>query len=151
MHAECPHCSGTFAFWHGTEEDALPAAERALALNPKLPEAHCVKARYLDDEGRSEEAERQIQTALELAPDSWEANRELGSFLYRHGRIEEAIPYFGKSASLMESDTSSASMLIAYYSAIGDKTRLREAAQLAIRRAERALRAQLVAKRVWPR
>jgi len=126
-------------FWHGTEEDALPAAERALALNPELPEAHCVKARYLDDEGRREDAERQIRTALTLAPQSWEANREMAAFLYRHGRTTEAIPFFEKAASAMESDTSSAAMLTSCYQAVGDEPKLREAAELCVKRAERAI------------
>ena len=126
-------------FWYGTEEDALPAAERALALNPKLPEAYCVKARYLEDEGRSEEAEHQIGTALELAPESWEANREMAAFLYRHGRIPEAIPFFEKAASLMESDTSSAAMLTSCYQAVGNERELRRAAQQCVRRAEQAI------------
>ena len=126
-------------FWHGSEEDALPAAERALALNADLPEAHCVKARYLDDEGRSAEAEQQIRTALCLAPDSWEGNREMAAFLYRHGRIREAIPFFEKAASTMESDTSSAAMLTSCYQAIGDDRNLHAAAQICVQRAERAI------------
>ena len=126
-------------FWHGTEEDALPAAERALALNPKLPEAHCVKARYLEDEGRPDEAERHIWMALELAPESWEANREMAAFLYRHGRISEAAAFFEKAASTMESDTSSAAMLTSCYQAVGDKEKLRDAAQLCVTRAEQAI------------
>ncbi len=56
-------------FWHAKNEDPLPAAERALEIDPKLAEAHCVKARYFEDEGRAEEAERQIKTALELNPE----------------------------------------------------------------------------------
>jgi len=126
-------------FWYGTEEDALPAAERALALNPKLPEAHCVKGRYLEDQGLVEQAERQIRTALDLAPESWEANRELASFLYRHGRIPEAIAYFDKAAAMMETDTSSAAMLISCYRAMGMGEKLGEAARLCVARAERAI------------
>ena len=126
-------------FWYGNKEDALPAAERALALNPKLPEAHCVKARYLEDEGLFNQAERQIRIALDLSPASWEANRELASFLYRHSRISDAIPFFDKAASMMETDTSSAAMLLSCYQAMGDREKLREAAQLCVARAERAI------------
>jgi adenylate cyclase len=126
-------------FWHGAEEDALPAAERALALNPQLPEAHCVKGRYLEDEGQSEEAERHIRSALALAPESWEANREMAAFLYRHGRNREAIPFFDKAASMMETDTSSAGMLMSCYQAVGNKKKLLDAASLCVGRAERAI------------
>ena len=126
-------------FWHGRQEDALPAAERALELNAKLPEPHCVKGRYLEEEGRFEEAERQIRMAIELAPNSWEANRELAHFLFRHARIPEATPFFEKAASQMESDTSSALMLTCCHNAAGNHAKLREAAQLCAKRAERAI------------
>ena len=43
----------------------LPAADRALEMNSALPEAHCIKARYLEEEGRADEAENQIRTALQ--------------------------------------------------------------------------------------
>jgi adenylate cyclase len=39
-------------FVHGRDENALAAAERALTINPGLPEAHCIKARYLEEEER---------------------------------------------------------------------------------------------------
>ena len=126
-------------FWHGKEENALPAAERALAINPDLPEAHCIKARYLEDEGRAEEAEQQIKTALKLDPDSWEVNREAARMLFRHGHLREAIPYFEKAASLMDTDWHNPGMLITCYKAVGDKTKLRQAARTTLERAERAI------------
>ena len=39
-------------FWHGLEVDPAPAAEKALAINPDLAEAHCVKAHLLEEQGR---------------------------------------------------------------------------------------------------
>ena len=97
-------------FWHAREEDALPAAERAIEINPALPEAHCVKARYLEEEGRAEEAEKQVRTALKLDPESWEVNREAARMLFRHGHIVEAIPFFEKAASLVDTDWNSPMM-----------------------------------------
>ena len=126
-------------FWYGRDEDALPAAERAIALNPRLPEGHCVKARYLEDAGRTDEAEQQMRFALEQAPESWEANREVASFFYRQGRIAEGIPFFEKASALMESDTSSAAMLTSSYKAVGDTEKLRGAALLTVKRAERVI------------
>ena len=126
-------------FWHGTEDDALPAAERALALDPTLPEPRCVKGRYLEEEGNPEEGERQIRSALELAPKSWEANREMAAFLYRRNRRHEAIAFFEKAALIMENDTSSVGMLISCYRATGNAEKLREAAEICVSRAERAI------------
>ena len=127
-------------FWHARgDEKALPAAERALEINPNLPEAHCIKARYLEEEGKREEAEFQIRTALQLGPDSWEVNREAGRMFFRHGHIREAIPYFEKAASLMDSDYANPGMLMSCYNAIGDREGVRRAAKICLERAERAI------------
>jgi len=126
-------------FWHGKDEDALAAAERALAINPSLPEALCIQARYLEEEGRGEEALRQIRVALEINPESWEVNREAARMLFRHGKFDQATPYFEKAASLMDSDWHNPSMLITCYNSTGDKAALRRAAKTALERAERAI------------
>jgi adenylate cyclase len=126
-------------FVHGQEQNALPAAERALEINPKLAEAHCVKARYVEEEGQADEAEHQMRTALKLDPDSWEVNRETARMLFRQGRISDAIPFFEKGASLMDSDWSNPMMLITCYDSTGHKDQMRKAAQMALERVERAL------------
>jgi len=74
-------------FWHGKEANALPAAERALAIKPDVPEALCVKARYLEEQGDQEEANALIDAALRGDPESWEVNREAARMLFRQGRI----------------------------------------------------------------
>jgi len=126
-------------FWHGKDEDALASAERALAINPNLPEALCIQARYLEEEGRGEEALRQVRAAGQLNSESWEVNREAARMLFRHGNFADAIPYFEKAGSLMESDWHNPSMLITCYNSIGDKTALNRAAKTALERAERAI------------
>ncbi len=126
-------------FWHARDADPLPAAERALALDPKLAEAHCVKARYLEDEGRADEAERQIKTALELDPDSWEANREAARMLFRHGHVREAVPFFEKAGALVDSDWHNPMMAAGCYRGIGEIDTAREKAKMALERTERAV------------
>jgi adenylate cyclase len=123
-------------FFHGLDENALPAAERALEINPNLPEAHCIKARYLEEDGRAEEAEKQVRTALKLDPDSWEGNRETARILFRSGHIRESIPFFEKAASLMDTDWRNAAMLVGCYRAIGEDAQVRRAAKTAILRVE---------------
>jgi len=125
-------------FWHAKNDDPLPAAERALEIDPKLAEAYCVKARYLEDEGRAEEAEKQIRTALELNPESWEVNREAARMLFRHSHLSEAIPFFEKAASLMDADWHNPMMLISCYKAVGDDAQALRAAAMTLERAQRA-------------
>ena len=126
-------------FWHGKDANALPAAERALSIKPNLPEALCVKARYLEEEGQQEEANRLIDVALAGNPDSWEVNREAARMLFREGRIAESIPYFERASSLVSSDYYNPVMLMTCYQATGDRESLTRAARLTFERAERAL------------
>ena len=126
-------------FWHGKDANALPAAEHALSIKPDLPEALCVKARYLEEEGQQKKANSLIEAALGGNPDSWEVNREAARMLFRQGRVAESIPYFEKAASLVSSDYYNPAMLMTCYMAIGDKEASKRAAKLAFERSERAL------------
>jgi adenylate cyclase len=126
-------------FWHARDENALPAAERALEINPNMPEALCIKARYLEEEGKREEAEQQIQMAMQLGPDSWEVNREAGRMYFRHGHTRDAIPFFEKAASLMDTDYSNPGLLMSCYYSIGDQEGVKRAAKLCLERTERAI------------
>ena len=127
-------------FWHGIEEeDALPAAERALALDPDIAEAYCVKARYLQDEGKVAEANEALATAVRLDPDNWEVNKEVAFLTFRQGRIADAVPFFEKAAELMDTDFHDSNMLVTCYAALGDRDNLRRVATLTVERAERAV------------
>jgi adenylate cyclase len=123
-------------FFHGLDENALPAAQRALEINPDLAEANCIKARYLEEEGRGEEADAQIRNALKLDPESWEVNREAARILFRSGHIRESIPFFEKAASLMDTDWRNPAMLITCYRSIGEETKARDAAKTSVARVE---------------
>jgi len=126
-------------FWHGRDAHALPAAERALAIDPELAEVRCVKARYLEEEGKQEEADREIAEALRLDPESWEVNREAARMMFREGRIREAVPFFEKAASLMDSDWHNSSMLMSCYHGPGDEENLLRVARMTLERAQAAL------------
>ena len=126
-------------FWHGMDADPQLAADRALAINPNLAEAHCVKAHLLEEEGRPDEATAEIETAVRLDPESWEVNREAARLIFRQGRIADSIPYFEKAAALMESDWHNPSMLITCYQGIGDQEQLVRVARMASERTEKAI------------
>ena len=125
-------------FWHGHDENAMPAAERALALNPDLAEPHCVIARYREEESPAE-AVKEIEEALRLDPESWEVNREAARLIFRQGRLEESIPFFEKAAALTDSDWHNPAMLFACYRKTGDEKNLRRVMKLVLERTERAL------------
>src|SRR5580700_4809706 len=60
---------------HGRGDNGLAAAEQALFLDARMAEAHAVKARICAEEGRLEEAESEIQIALQIDPESFEVNK----------------------------------------------------------------------------
>lgn len=60
----------------------MAAAERALAINPELAEAHAIKAQILLSGGDPVAAEAAVATALDLGPDSYEVNRTAGRLNY---------------------------------------------------------------------
>jgi adenylate cyclase len=129
-------------FWHGKDVNALPAAEHALAIRADLPEALCVKARYLEEQGQQEEANALIDTAVQRAPDSWEVNREAARMLFREGRVAESIPYFERASALVSSDYYNPAMLMTCYESTGNSEGRKGAAKLSFERAERALSAE---------
>lgn len=126
----------TFA---GSDDDGTQAAERALAIDPTIAEAHCVHARQAYEQGRFEEADQLLARALALEPDSWEVNRETARILYFERRFDEAVKYYEHAVSLDETDYHTWSMLCSTYEVLGNAAGARHAAEMAVAGAERAL------------
>jgi len=120
-------------------DDGLAAADRALALDPGLPEAHAIKARILSEDGHYAAASAQLDTALRLDPESYEVNRSMAFFCFRQHRMQEAVCHYEKAMALMETDIHSGSMLISCYNALRNVDGARRIAQVTLSRAERAL------------
>jgi adenylate cyclase len=120
-------------------DDGLVAAERALALDPNLPEAHAVKARILADIGSHDEASAEIDIALGQDADSYEVIRSAAYLSYRRQRVEDAIRYWERATHLMETDINSPAMLMSCYVAVGDREAARRSARIALSRAEKAV------------
>jgi adenylate cyclase len=120
-------------------EEGMAAAERALALDPKLAEAHAIKAQLLLQAGDADSAAAEVAIALDLAPESYEVNRSAGRLNYQLNHYEDAARFYEKAATLMDADVNSASMLISCYTALGDTAATRRAAQLTLKRSELVL------------
>jgi adenylate cyclase len=127
-------------FDHGkNSDDGLASAERALALDANLAEAHAVKAKILAEHGRHDEAATEINIALRLNPESYEVNRAAAYLRFRQQRINEAIGYYEKSMSLMETDLNSGSMLLTCYNAVGNSQAALRTARVTQARVEKML------------
>ena len=120
-------------------EEGLAAAERALTIDPHLPEAHAARAKHLGEQERYDEAFAALEQALALDPHSYEAKETAGLISYRQNRIDDAIAHYEHAAQLMPSDFGSVGMLIGCYGATGEVEKARQAATSALARAEAAL------------
>jgi adenylate cyclase len=122
-------------------EWGLAAAERAIALDPKLAEAHAAMSSALRISGKNDEAVRAAEISVSLDPSSFEANLNLGVSFLNAGRFQDAIVFLEKSTLLMPTSFAAAGMLASSYAALGDKEGERRAASLGVARAEQALAA----------
>jgi len=123
----------------GQGDDGMAAAERALALDRNLAEAHAVKARILSEGGGHDDASAEIEVALRLDPESYEVNRAAAYLRFRQKRLHESILHFEKALALMETDVSSANMLMTCYLAVGAGEAAHRAGQITLERAQKTL------------
>ena len=125
----------------GKEEldDGLAAANRAIELDGSIAEAYLPRAWHLAMHGRDADAQKELEAALRLNPDSWEANKEAARLYYRHGKIDEATHHLERATALAETDFHSRGMLSALYLARGEHDRARQCAAKMIEYVQMAL------------
>jgi adenylate cyclase len=126
-------------FTHRREGDGgLKAIEHALALEPSA-EAHAIKSKILWRQGRHDEAFAEIEVALQLDPDSFEANRTAGLWNMRKRQFENAIRHYERALTRNEADFHTTSTLCTCYMAIGDRMAASRVAKIAVSQAEKIL------------
>jgi adenylate cyclase len=129
---------GNLRLFHGRKNDGgMAAAERALALDPTLAEAHAARAQILGREMRSDEALSEIDIALRLDPESYDVNAAAARVFLSVRRYDEAIARYEKAASIMEDDYATTGMLISWYKAVGDGEAAKRTARRCLASAER--------------
>ncbi|ADZ71185.1 tetratricopeptide repeat protein [Polymorphum gilvum] len=84
-------------------EEVLAAAEKAVALNPGLAEAHNMKAIALNRLGRDTEAEEIFRFLIAAHPRHADAHRNYGVLLRDRGDHKEALRFF-EAAALLDPD-----------------------------------------------
>jgi adenylate cyclase len=127
-------------FFFGREsEHAEVSADRAIAVDPKIPEAFAVKARIAAEGADFEQANLLIGKALQFGPESWEVHREAAraAMLQRH--IDDAAGHYEKAVELIESDFHSWAMLAMCYQAQGNREGVLRGAQMMHSQAEKVL------------
>ncbi len=122
-----------------SKEDGQEAANRAIALDPKLADAHAALGAAHQGQGRYEIGLEACEQALRLDPDSYDGNRVAGMCCIALRRYEDAIRYLEKAASVVEAEFTAASFAVQCYEATGDLDGVREAAKRALARVEKVI------------
>jgi adenylate cyclase len=76
---------------------------------------------------------------LRLDRESYEVNRAAADLRFRQGRPDEAIPYYEKSMSLMETDLRSGALLLTCYTALRNSQAAQRVARMTLSRVEKLL------------
>jgi len=120
-------------------DDGAAAAARALELDPDIAEARLPIAWCLRAEGNVAEADAEIGRALELAPESWEVNKEAARLFYRQRAIDRAIHHLTKATQIVEADFHGWGMLAACHTALGNRSEVEKCARKISEQVEKAL------------
>jgi adenylate cyclase len=121
-------------------DDGFAAAHTALAIDPTIGEAYCAMVRRLAEQGRLDEAEAQIEKALEVAPNSWDVHKEAGrTARLRTSGLRKAREHYQRAVELMDSDFHAWAMLVMCCQALGDWEMVQRGAAKMVSESERAL------------
>jgi tetratricopeptide (TPR) repeat protein len=102
-------------------------------------EAHCARARDLANEGRVQEAQKELEAALRIDPGSADANRQLAWLLYAQVRLGEAIPILDQALASSSRNHEAGALLISCHRALANDAAVKRTAELTIARAEQAI------------
>ena len=125
-------------------EGAKAAAERAVAVDPQLPEAHASLAEAL---GRGpfmdlEAGQPSIEIALKLDPNCYDANVFAGYMYLGQKRYQDSIDHLEAAIALDADAFRPAGIVTQVYEAIGDKKNELAAAHRCLERCEKILRVE---------
>jgi len=123
----------------GPGEDGAEAADKALALDPNLAEAHAVKGRMLIGNGKAAEAKTAVDKALELNPESYDVNAVAARYFIATKKYGDAIKHLTKAEKIMQTDVWSLGMALQCHEARGDNVGARMAAQHGMERINKIL------------
>jgi adenylate cyclase len=120
-------------------DDGFVAAHTALSIDPSVGEAYCAMVRRLEEQGRHEQADAEMQKALDAAPDSWDVHKEAGRLCKERRDIAAATRHYERAVEILDSDFHAWALLATCYHAQGEAERVRHVAGMMVSEAERAL------------
>jgi S1-C subfamily serine protease len=119
--AESSYRTGLESLWLGNYDNAIGYFETAANRNPKRADAWVQVGYCKVKQGKSAEAIRAYQHALELKPHSEEIHNKLGDAYYYAGRMDEAIASYSRAATLRPDNAESHYNLAVAYFEVGNE------------------------------
>src|SRR5438552_13127302 len=106
----------------------LATTEKALALDPKLAEAHASRGVALSAGQRYDEAKAEFEQAIALNPESFEAHYFYARSNFAQGKIEQAIARFERASEIRPDDYQIPCLLVGIYKSRGREQDAKNAA-----------------------
>jgi tetratricopeptide (TPR) repeat protein len=119
--AESSYRTGLESLWLGNYDNAIGYFETAANRNPRRADAWVQVGYCKVKQGKSAEAIRAYQHALELKPHSEEIHNKLGDAYYYAGRMDEAIASYNRAAALRPDNAESHYNLAVAYFEVGNE------------------------------
>ncbi|MEO7814523.1 MAG: adenylate/guanylate cyclase domain-containing protein [Sphingomicrobium sp.] len=136
-------CDSRLENWYREDIDPahiLATANKAISLDPDLPEAHVARGVALGNRGEVSEAIASFERALSLDSNNFDAHLAFARFTVTRGDLERSVPLFERAVDLDPDDWQSPLLLDSVLVALGRNQDAERFARLGIRRAEEALR-----------
>ncbi len=118
----------------------LAAANKAIALDPDLAEAHVARGVALSNRGDVAEATASFERALSVDSNNFDAHLAFARFHVTQGNLEESVPLFERAVDLNPDDWQSPMLVDSVLMALNREAEAERYARIGIKRAEEALR-----------
>ena len=118
---------------------AIAHLQDAIRIDPKLALAHAALGAAFQSGGRYDEGLVASRTALQLEPDSYDANRVAGMCCMALRQIDAAILHFEAAAASIDTEFTAASFAMQMYETKGDHEAAIAAARQALVRVEKVI------------
>ena len=121
-YAGMANCDARLWGWYNVPtnaEELLAIADKALALDPNLAEAHAARGEALVNSNRRAEAAAAFERALELDPNSFDANLSYARFCVTEGKLEKAVELYTRALEIQPDDSQAPLLLQIVYRSLG--------------------------------
>ena len=142
-YAGIANCDSRLAGWFGEPipvEEIMATADTALALDPQLPEAYTARGNALSVMGERSQAKLAFERALELDPNSFDANLFSANYWVNEGQPEQSLEFYIRAVEQSPDDCQAPILLQQALRALGRNDESAKYAQLGLKRAEEQLR-----------